>query len=151
MKKIFTSGIFGILAAFTLTGCGATNMYKEMMAEWLDDFENQAVVLKDDNKCDILLGLIDKDSKVISSEVLEFTEGQYLYDILKANPDKYTLQGSESQYGFFLTGINDIVTDYSKDGSYISLWINGTYANSGVSSLELHDNDVVACIYMVGY
>lgn len=152
MKKCFIFTVFCTLSAVVLCGCGGKkNQYKEKMQEWFEDSTNQTEKLKNDDKCDILLGLIDKDSNVVSNEILDITEGEYLYDVLVRYSDKYTLQGSESQYGYFLTGINDVVADYSADGSYISLWINGDYAQFGVSGLALHDNDVVACVYMVGY
>lgn len=152
MKKGFLFVSLWALSALVLAGCGEEkNQYKDKMKEWFDDSANQSEVLKNDNKCDVLLGLIDKDSKVISNELLDITDGEYLYDVLVRYSDKYTLQGSDSQYGYFLTGINNIVADYSADGSYISLWINGDYSQYGVSGLALHDNDVVACVYMIGY
>ena len=138
------------LISILLSGCNnKKNSYKEHMEEWFSDAENQADVLNKDSVSDVLLGIIDEDGNVVSNDVLDFSDGQSLYDVLEENSDKFTLAGSDSEYGFYLTGINNILTDYSKDGSYISIWINGEYAQYGVSGLLLHDNDVIAIVYMI--
>lgn len=151
MKKFLLFFNIELLVVLFLFGCSKSNIYKSKMAEWFNDSKNQSQILENDGVCDILFGLIDKNNNVVSNDILEITDGEFLYDVLKRNDDKFKLQGSDSDYGFFMTGINDVVADYSKDGSYISLWINGNYAQYGISGLSLNDNDVVAAVYMIGY
>lgn len=59
----------------------------------------------------------------------------------------FTMEGEDSEYGFFISGINGIVADYDKDGAYWAFYINGEYAALGIDKQPLTDGDQIELRY----
>ena len=85
----------------------------------------------------IVIELVDLTGKT-EQYPLTFEEGDRLIDLLLENFDvKY----EDGQYGFVLMGINHLQTDFTT--SYIAIYVNGEYANYGLSSITLEKG----CVY----
>ena len=57
------------------------------------------------------------------------------------------VDGEVSIYGLYMTVVNGITADYDVDQSYWSASINGTYADSGVSYIDVVDGTTYQLIY----
>lgn len=76
------------------------------------------------------------------------TEAEFLYDALQDVPE-VTLDGYESDYGYYITTVNGVVADYDADGAYWSLYVNGEYGAYGVDSQPVADGDVYTFAYEI--
>ena len=76
------------------------------------------------------------------------TEAENLYDALEDVPE-VTLDGYESDYGFYITAVNGIVADYEADGAYWSIYVNGEYGSYGVDSQPITEGDTYTFAYEV--
>lgn len=89
------------------------------------------------------------ESKQITIEVLyesgelESHPFQTQAEFLKeAAEEVLTLEGEETAYGFSVYGINGVTADFNTGNAYWALYVNGEYANYGVSELKVQDQDV---------
>lgn len=94
-------------------------------------YDNLHVVIKD------LAGtkLLDKTIEYLG----------YKETILDAllNDNEVGLEGSQSEYGYFITGVKGITADAAKN-EYWQILVNGEAATTGISSLELAYGDVLS-------
>ena len=51
------------------------------------------------------------------------------------------IAGEESEYGLYVKTVNGITADYDKDGVYWAFYVNGEYAQSGVTSTPITEGD----------
>ena len=72
---------------------------------------------------------------------LSFSEGDTLESLLQEN---FTVEYQHGQYGAVLIGIGFIKTDFQS--TYVSILVNGEYAMSGLSGLELVDGYVYSFV-----
>lgn len=68
------------------------------------------------------------------------TDAQYLIEALRELED-FSIEGEESEYGFFVQAVNGLTADYEKDGAYWAIYVNDEYANYGVDSQPVEDGD----------
>ncbi len=59
------------------------------------------------------------------------TTAEYLMDAIE---DTVTLEGSESDYGFYLETVNGETADYDTDGAYWAIYVNDEYGMYGLDS-----------------
>ena len=52
------------------------------------------------------------------------------------------IEGTDSEYGLYVTKVNGIVADYNVDGTYWAFYINGEYAMTGVDSTNVEEGAV---------
>lgn len=52
------------------------------------------------------------------------------------------IEGSEGDYGLYVTVVNGITADYNVDGHYWAFYVNGEYASTGVDATEIEDGAV---------
>lgn len=74
------------------------------------------------------------DDKTVTFTV--HTDAEFLGDALQENG---LLEGEESEYGLFVKAVNGIVADYDADGCYWALYIDGSYATTGVDTTPVTD------------
>ena len=74
------------------------------------------------------------------------TDAEYLRQALE-EIEGLTIEGEESEYGLYIKSINGVTADYEADEAYWSIYTNGEYANNGVDSEPVHDNDSFSIKY----
>ena len=100
----------------------------------------------DDGKMSITVEVKDADGNV--SAYTGKTDAENLYDAI-ADVDGVTLDGYESDYGFYITAVNGITADFETDGAYWSIYVNGEYGAYGVESQPVADGDTYTFAYEV--
>lgn len=83
----------------------------------------------------ITIGVYDKEGNSVYNKSLN-TDKQYLIEVLEENKD-LEIKAEDSQYGKYITSIKGIEQG---DNYYWSYYIDGEYAEVGVSSCEI-END----------
>jgi len=58
-----------------------------------------------------------------------------------------TYTGTEGPYGLMLSSVNGETADFSVDGAYWSITVNGEYGNYGVDEQPVMDGDAFALVY----
>ena len=101
---------------------------------------------KDDRKS-ITVEVQDADGKVSTYEAK--TDAENLYDAIVEDVSEVTLDGYESDYGFYVTAVNGIVADYETDGAYWSIYVNGVSGSYGIESQPVTDGDTYKFAYEV--
>ena len=74
------------------------------------------------------------DDKTVTFTV--HTDAEFLGDALQENG---LLEGEESEFGLFVKAVNGIAADYEADGCYWALYIDGSYAVTGVDTTPVTD------------
>lgn len=100
----------------------------------------------DDGKMSITVEVKDADGNV--SAYTGKTDAENLYDAI-ADVEGVTLDGYESDYGFYITAVNGITADFETDGAYWSIYVNGEYGAYGVESQPVADGDTYTFAYEV--
>jgi hypothetical protein len=59
----------------------------------------------------------------------------------------FTYDGSDSEYGLFISTVNGITADYDNDGAYWSIMVNGEYGQYGADSQPVSDGDDFELVY----
>ena len=88
-------------------------------------------------KNQIVINVFDRENKEIYNNSIE-TEKNYLSDVLETLKDLNIVM-ADGQYGKYISSILGITEG---DNYYWSYYINGKYANVGVSSCEIEENSV---------
>ena len=57
------------------------------------------------------------------------------------------MEGEEGDYGFFLTSVNGLQAVYDTDGAYWAVYVNDEYAQNGVDSQPVNDQDAFSLVY----
>ena len=100
----------------------------------------------DDGKMSITVEVKDADGNV--SAYTGKTDAENLYDAI-TDVEGVTLDGYESDYGFYITAVNGITADFETDGAYWSIYVNGEYGAYGVESQPVADGDTYTFAYEV--
>ena len=74
------------------------------------------------------------------------TDEEYIHGALN-QIDGLTLDGYDSDYGYYVTTVNGLRADYTEDGAYWSFYINGDYCMEGVDSQVVTDGDAFTIQY----
>lgn len=77
------------------------------------------------------------------------TDAEYLkglMDQLAAEGD-FSYEGSDSEYGLFITAINGESAVYETDGAYWSIYVNGSYGEYGADQQPVMDGDTYSFVY----
>ncbi len=95
-------------------------------------------------------------SKAVTIEVVNKAGESTVYNVktdaefLRGAMDEakgLTYDGSESEYGFYVESVNGEVADYSVDGSYWSIYVNGEYGMYGIDQQVVNDGDAFKLAY----
>ncbi len=102
---------------------------------------------------------ISKGSKAVVIEVLNKesdlktykikTDAEYLVDVMNELQDSqdFSYEGSESDYGLYITSINGQEAVYETDGSYWSIYVNNEYGMYGADQQPVNDGDTYRFAY----
>lgn len=102
---------------------------------------------------------ISKGSKAVVIEVLNKesdlktykikTDAEYLVDAMNELQDSqdFSYEGSESDYGLYITSINGQEAVYETDGSYWSIYVNNEYGMYGADQQPVNDGDTYRFAY----
>ncbi len=85
-----------------------------------------------------------------TSEYPVKTDAEYLLQAME-EAEGLTFDGEEGEFGFTLYTINGETHNWNVDGSYWSIYVNGDYAENGVSSQPVEDGDVFKFEYTPPY
>ena len=61
--------------------------------------------------------------------------------------EKGLISGSDSEYGLMVDTVNGVRADYNLDKAYWAFYINGDYANTGVSATDVEDGAEYSFVY----
>lgn len=72
------------------------------------------------------------------------TDAEYLVQVLDElqKAGKLTYEAVDSDYGPYVTTINDIVADYNVNSKYWAIYVNGEYGSYGIGEQPVTDGDV---------
>lgn len=123
MNKINFKKILSLIliAAFIMTfavGCGKTNSSSA----------------QDASSKSFTFVVTDREGSETSFDIT--TTRQTVGDALT---DEGLIEGTESEYGLYVTKVNGVEAIYENDGTYWSFYINGEYAMSGVDTTNVED------------
>lgn len=71
------------------------------------------------------------------------TDAEYLSGLMDelAAAGDFSYDGTTSDYGLYITAINGETADYSVDGAYWSIYVNGEYGSYGADQQPVTDGD----------
>ncbi len=79
----------------------------------------------------------------------ENTDSQYLAAALEelTKNSSFTMETQDGDYGLYITSVNGLTADFSKDQSYWAVYVNGEYGSYGISEQPVTDKDVYTLAY----
>lgn len=77
------------------------------------------------------------------------SDAEYLKDIMDtlSKTGTFSYEGEESDYGLYITAINGETADYSTDGAYWAIYVNGEYGQYGADQQPVADGDSFKFVY----
>lgn len=94
-------------------------------------------VFNSDMAGDITVEIIDENGQTVSEEVVEFEEGDTLYDVLNRHFELRVSGSKHDTLGRILLGIDELNTDFQTQFIYIE--VDGEEARKGIDYLPLQD------------
>lgn len=95
---------------------------------------------------EITIEVVDNEQETTTYELK--TDAEYLRQAME-EAEGLTFSGTESEFGLMVDTVNGIYADYSADGAYWSIYVNGDYGNYGVDSQPVLDGDTFTIKYEV--
>lgn len=120
IRKITSMILIAAMIILTLGGCGAKDSGKGLPDKDSNKYFHFTVVDKEGNESNFDL----RSEKETVGEALI---------------DEKLIEGTEGEYGLYVTKVNGIEAIYEDDGTYWSFYINGEYANTGVDATKIED------------
>lgn len=94
------------------------------------------------------VSVVDKDGK--STDYTGKTDAEFLRGLMDELKDQgFTYEGTDSDYGLYITTINGLKADYDTDGAYWSIYVNGEYGQFGADQQPVNDGDAFKFAYEV--
>lgn len=77
------------------------------------------------------------------------TDAEDLRDLMDELTEEgdFSYDGSESEYGLYITEINDEEANYDEDGAYWSIYVDGEYGQYGADSQPVEDGGEYEFVY----
>ena len=78
------------------------------------------------------------------------TDAEFLKDAmdeLAAGSSGFSYSGTESEYGIMVEYVNEERADYTQDGAYWALYVNGEYGQYGADMQPVTDGDKYEWVY----
>lgn len=132
-KKNGKGVIVAIVAAIAVIGI-LVAVYVVLGPKAQSGSKNITVIVTDDTKTDTVYELS--------------TDAEYLREATE-EIEGLTIQGEDSEYGFFIQSINGLTADYDTDQAYWAIYVNGEYGNYGIDSQPVADGDEFSFVYEV--
>lgn len=95
----------------------------------------------------VTLEVVNQESKTAKYQVQ--TDAEFLRQAME-EAQGFTFEGEEGAYGFTLYTINGETHNWSVDGSYWAVYVNGEYGKYGIDSQPVKDGDVFRFAYESG-
>lgn len=134
MKKFMKKTLAAVLMTIMVMGlvaCGGKD-------------EKESSHVEEEGKYSITVEVKDADGKV--SSYTGKTDAEVLSEAI-ADIDGVTLEGYDSDYGFFITAVNGIEAD--EEGAYWAVYVNGEYGMCGIDTQPVADGDTYTLAYEV--
>ena len=61
----------------------------------------------------------------------------------------FTYEASKSEYGLYIEAINGLKADYTADGAYWAIYVNGEYGQYGADQQPVNSGDKYSLVYEV--
>ena len=95
------------------------------------------------------------EGKTAFTFTVKYEDGKAESEVIKTDKktvgeallDKGLISGSDSEYGLMVDTVKGVRADYTKDKAYWAFYINGDYANTGVSSTDVKDGAEYSFVY----
>ena len=96
---------------------------------------------------EIVVEVVDDNGE--SKEYNEKTDAEYLKEVMDelSKSTDFSYEGSESEYGLFITTINGITADFNTDGAYWAIYVNGDYGMYGADQQPVTNGDHYSFVY----
>ncbi len=132
---IFCMALIMSMTLFT-AGCGSsTDSGTDSAAGQETDIQADGAVLGE-GSTQFALTVVDKEGSETKLEIHTDRE-----TVGEALTELGVIAGEESEYGLYVKTVNGITVDYDKDGVYWAFYINGEYAQTGVDSTTIAEDD----------
>ena len=134
MKKFMKKTLAAVLMTVMVMGlvaCGGKD-------------EKESSHVEEEGKYSITVEVKDADGNV--SSYTGKTDAEVLSEAI-ADIDGVTLEGYDSDYGFFITAVNGIEAD--EEGAYWAVYVNGEYGMYGIDTQPVADGDTYTLAYEV--
>ena len=79
------------------------------------------------------------------------TDAEFLSQAMDelAKAGDFSYEGTNGDYGLYITAVNGVTADYDADGAYWSIYVNGEYGSYGADSQPVADGDKFGFVYEV--
>ena len=79
------------------------------------------------------------------------TDAEFLIEVMDELKEQgFFYDGTESEFGLMIDTVNGQTADFEQDGSYWGIYVNGEFANYGVSEQSVADGDTFGFAYTTG-
>lgn len=95
----------------------------------------------------VTLEVLNQENKTTKYQVQ--TDAEFLRQAME-EAEGFTFDGEEGAYGFTLYTINGETHNWSVDGTYWAIYVNGEYGQNGIDSQPVKDGDVFRFAYESG-
>ncbi len=77
------------------------------------------------------------------------TDAAVLTDVMDelASAQDFSYEGTSSSLGYYIETVNGVTADYTKDGSYWAIYVNGDYGQYSADTQPVNDNDIFKLSY----
>ena len=77
------------------------------------------------------------------------TDAEVLKDLLDelAAQGDFSYEAEDGEYGTYILSVNGVTADYSQDGAYWAIYVNGEYGQYGADSQPVEDGDAFRLVY----
>ena len=134
MKKFMKKTLAAVLMTIMVMGLVACG----------DKDEKESGNTAEAGKYSITVEVKDADGNV--SSYTGKTDAEVLSEAI-GDIEGVTLEGYDSDYGFFITAVNGIVAD--EEGAYWAVYVNGEYGMCGIDTQPVADGDTYTLAYEV--
>ncbi len=62
-----------------------------------------------------------------------------------------TVDGSFSEYGFYMTSVNGVEADWDADNAYWAVYVNGDYGQYSLDNQPITEGDTYSLVYEISY
>jgi hypothetical protein len=89
------------------------------------------------------------DDTGASKEYTEKTDAEFLKEVMDelSKSTDFSYEGTDSEYGLYITAVNGITADYNTDGAYWAIYVNDEYGMYGADQQPVVDGDHYSFVY----
>lgn len=77
------------------------------------------------------------------------TDAEYLRDLMEELAEKgdFSYEGEDGQYGLYIQTVNGLTADFSQNGAYWAIYVNGEYGQYSADQQPVEDGDAFRLVY----